>query len=146
MISNKCYYALRALIELSREYGKGPVSICSIAKKQEIPPRFLEAILRQLKQAGYAESVRGKEGGYLLVKKPENILLGEVLRLFEGPLVPNNPGVSLTPPHKDVFKTIWKRAEVALSEIYDNTNFAELLKEDLQLNTNHIMDYSIWQK
>lgn len=143
MISNKCYYALRALIELSREYGKGPVSICLIAKKQEIPPRFLEAILRQLKQAGYADSVRGKEGGYLLIKKPEQLILGDVLRLFEGPFIQNNQGVALTEPHKDVFITVWEKAEKALSEIYDQTTFADLLKEDLKLNTNHIMDYSI---
>ena len=60
MISNKCNYALRALLELAKRDGGGPATIVDIAQAQSIPARFLEAILRQLKQAGLTESVRGK--------------------------------------------------------------------------------------
>ncbi len=69
--------------------------------------------------------------------------MGDILQLFEGPLFKTNASVTLTPPHKDVFLSIWSKADKALAEIYDNTNFAHILAEDLKLNTNHIMDYSI---
>jgi Rrf2 family protein len=87
-LSQKSKYALRALQRLAREKGRGPVLIAELAEQDGIPRKFLELILLELKNHGLLESKRGKGGGYLLRKPPEQILLGEVIRLFDGPLAP----------------------------------------------------------
>ena len=88
MVSQKCQYALRAVFELAKRHGRGPVRIGDVAKAQAIPPRFLEVILNQLKQAGFVESRRGNEGGYLLARAPERLTVGEIVRFVEGPIRP----------------------------------------------------------
>lgn len=84
MISKKAKYALIALVHLASKYKDGPVLISSIAEKENIPQKFLEAILLTLKNAGMLQSKKGKGGGYYLRNKPEDINIAEVLRLFDG--------------------------------------------------------------
>ena len=66
-LSQKCQYAVRAIFELAKHYGRGPVAISQIAASQAIPQRFLENILNELRPTGLIESRRGIQGGYLLV-------------------------------------------------------------------------------
>lgn len=146
MISNKCYYALKAMLELSVREGSGPVTIGDIAAKQNIPVRFLEAILRQLKQAGLADSVRGKEGGYYLGTPARNITVGGVIRLFEGPLVGVN--TSATPARRsrtarDVFQHVWDEAERALGSVFEGVDFGMLADEQRARENAHVTNYSI---
>lgn len=84
MLSKKTQYSFYALIHLAKEYQKGPVLISTIAEREKIPKKFLEAILVELKKNGYVNSKKGKGGGYFLVKPPQEINLAEILRLFEG--------------------------------------------------------------
>jgi len=84
MLSKKTRYALMALTKLSREYGKGAILISDIAKAESIPQRFLENILLELKNVGLLGSKLGKNGGYFLLKSPEEISLADVIRYFEG--------------------------------------------------------------
>lgn len=145
MISNRCLYALRAVLELSLRHRQGPLTIGQIADAQKIPVRFLEAILRQLKHAGLTNSVRGKEGGYLLAREPHTISVGEVIRLFEGPLVAvgksDDSANSGNAP--DIFDGVWKNAEKALAKVYDHTDFGALAdQEQVRANTKAI-DFSI---
>lgn len=88
MISQKAKYALRALIALAEAPEDVPVFISEIAEKQAIPRKFLEQILLDLKHHGLVVSRRGKMGGYLLLRRPNTITFGEVLRIVEGPLAP----------------------------------------------------------
>jgi Rrf2 family protein len=88
MISQKAKYALRALIALAEADPNEPVLIADVAEKQAIPRKFLEQILLDLKHQGLVMSRRGKAGGYLLLRKPEDITFGEVLRTIDGPLAP----------------------------------------------------------
>lgn len=87
-LSQKSKYALRALQVLARERGRGPVLAGDLAKREDIPHKFLELILLTLKNHGLLSSKRGKGGGYALTKEPKAIALGEVIRLFDGPLAP----------------------------------------------------------
>ncbi len=73
-----------ALIKLAKEYGKGPVIISDIAESEQIPQRFLENILLELKKMGVLGSKLGKSGGYFLIKKPEEVSLDDIVRHFEG--------------------------------------------------------------
>ena len=81
-------YALRALIVLGLNYDQSVVQIQTISKLQNIPKRFLEQILNELKSAGIVESRRGVAGGYRLRLPPEKVTLAEVIRYIEGPLAP----------------------------------------------------------
>ena len=84
MLTQKTRYSMLALTRLAKEYGKGTLSINQIAESEIIPKRFLESILLELKKSGYLGSKLGKKGGYFLIKKPEEISLLEIMRLFEG--------------------------------------------------------------
>ena len=89
-LSKRGEYALRALIDLGllHETGEPLVQIRSLAEKEKLPEKFLEQILVQLKGAGYLDSKRGKKGGYFLRKPMDEIMLGDVVRLIDGPLAP----------------------------------------------------------
>jgi Rrf2 family transcriptional regulator, cysteine metabolism repressor len=135
MISQKSQYALRAVFELAKRFGEGPVKIGDIADAQAIPPRFLEVILGQLKQAGFVESRRGNEGGYLLTRHPDSLSVGELLRFIEGPMAPVSCMTDKTgdgcPLHPNcVFLPMWEKARVALSQVYDNTTFGDLVEQE----------------
>lgn len=84
ILSKKTRYAIVALTRLAREYGKGPMQIRDIAEREKIPQRFLESILLELRKLGILGSKLGKEGGYYLLKKPEDVNLSEIVRHFEG--------------------------------------------------------------
>ncbi len=86
MLSKKTRYALLALVSLAEEYGKGPVAIADIARKEHIPVRFLEGILLELRKNGMLASRLGKSGGYYLLKAPGEITLAEIISHFEGSL------------------------------------------------------------
>lgn len=87
-LSKKSEYALRALIELSRNTSPGMVQRQDIAQRQHIPKEFLEQILLQLRAAGILGSRRGIGGGYFLVRPPHQVTLGQVIRILDGPLAP----------------------------------------------------------
>ncbi len=87
-LTNKSEYALLALTELARNYGKGLVSGDDLAERQGVPKRFLQQILFGLKRAGYVRSVKGQDGGYELSKDPSAVTVAEIVRFFEGPLAP----------------------------------------------------------
>ena len=86
--SKRSEYGLRALIELTGHYGKAPLQRRQIARRQHVPIEFLEHILLTLRNAGLLASRRGVSGGYRLLKSPDEITLGHVIRLLDGPLAP----------------------------------------------------------
>ena len=88
MISKKTKYGLHALIYLSQKYNKGPVLIADLASEENIPKKFLELILLELKNHRLLESKKGKGGGYQLAKDPKEIKLGQIVRILDGPLAP----------------------------------------------------------
>jgi Rrf2 family protein len=90
MLLKKTRYSLNTLIFLAKKYNKGPVRIKEIAESENIPKKFLEAILIELKNAGFVSSKKGKGGGYYLIKKPKDINLADVIRQFDG-------AIALTP-------------------------------------------------
>jgi Rrf2 family protein len=86
MLSQKARYALRALFVLGLHEGKEPVMIADIAEQANVPRKFLEQILLEMKRRGIVHSMRGKFGGYTLGREPEDISFAEVLRVIDGPL------------------------------------------------------------
>ena len=87
-LSQRGEYALRALLVLGMNHGSSVVRIRDIAQQQNIPRRFLEQILNDLKSAGFVLSKRGVAGGYRLQRAPGEISLADIIRHLEGPLAP----------------------------------------------------------
>jgi Rrf2 family protein len=91
MITQKMKYALKALLVLADEAAGGtpqPLTIEEIAKRSGTPKRFLEHILLEVRNAGLIASIRGRAGGYVLVRKPAEISIPELLRTIDGPIAP----------------------------------------------------------
>jgi Rrf2 family protein len=86
MISKKTKYAINALVHLAKLWEQGPTLIGDIAKAENIPQKFLEAILLDLKKAGILASKKGKGGGYYLLRSPKEVSMADVVRLFDGPI------------------------------------------------------------
>ena len=85
-LSCKSIYAIRALFDLAYHGTGAPIKIEEIARRENISPRFLEQIFKDLKKADLISSKRGPKGGYFLAKRPDQISLGEIIRLLEGSL------------------------------------------------------------
>ena len=147
-LSQKCQYALRAVFELATRHGQGPVPVGQVAEQQDIPARFLELILVQLKQAGYIESRRGVQGGYSLSVLPKDLSVGDVIRTIEGPLLPvkridETAGKRTPPPGHFAFSRLWDRAEKAVADVYDTTSFQDLIDTERAARSKYTVDFSI---
>ena len=86
MLSKKTKYALNALVFLAKEKGNGPILISRIARSENIPQKFLETILLDMKNHGILSSKKGRGGGYYLIKDPEEVNIADIMRLFDGPI------------------------------------------------------------
>jgi Rrf2 family protein len=133
-ISQKGLYALQALIVLARHYSGDVVKIRDIAQEEQLPEKFLEAILRDLKRARFVTSVRGANGGYQLKRAPEKIFLGEVLRTIDGPLAPFEDAESLRERiksddrHRPLFRVLLD-VRNATARILDHTCLADVCRQ-----------------
>ena len=135
LITKKNQYALRAIFELAKHNGKGPQKISEIAKAQAIPEKFLEVILNQLKGSGLVDSKRGFYGGYYLIRSPEKITVGDIMRFLEGDVDPTDC-VALVPETNCPFKgdcaffPMWNRIKDAIFNVYDETTIQGLLDSE----------------
>ena len=148
LVPQKSQYSLRAVFELAKHQGQEPVKIQAIAEAQDIPQRFLENILSQLRQSGIVASRRGKHGGYLLVRERARLSVGEVLRLVQGPISivdcsGNDGDVTCSFGRDCVFWPMWRKAQTALDDIYDNISFQDLVDQEEKLIAKQAVDYTI---
>jgi Rrf2 family protein len=136
MLSYKAKYALRATLALAQASGEEPVLISAIAEQENIPRKFLELILLELKRRGLIVSRRGRSGGYSLGRPADEITFGEIIRLIDGPLAAV-PCVSKTqyrrcddcPSEKTCpIRRVMARVRDATAEILDNTTVADALR------------------
>ena len=130
-LSTRSRYGARILVDLARHNGQGPVQIGEISKRQDISVKYLEQLIRPLKQASMVTSVRGPKGGHLLAKKPEEITLGQIVRLFEGQ---SELVECISHPEKCSMsddcqvRLAWKDATRVLYEKLDGTTISDLMK------------------
>ncbi|WP_407426387.1 RrF2 family transcriptional regulator [Arcticibacter sp.] len=108
MLTKKTKYAVKALMALARNKGNSPMLISAIAAKEQLPKKFLEAILLEMKRNGILASKKGAGGGYYLMKKAEEIKLAAIIRIIDGPIA-LLPCVSLN---------FYERCEECTSELY----------------------------
>src|SRR5215813_11098865 len=131
-ISQKGLYALQAMMMLARHYNEGAIRIRDIAYEEELPEKFLELILLELKNARLVESVRGAKGGYQLRRPPQEIHLSEIIRLIDGPLAPFGDAEQLQTlidrdvEHRSLYQ-VFLDVRNAAARILDNTSLAEII-------------------
>jgi len=89
-LSTKARYAARAMVELAKRSGQGPVKLKDIAANQDISLKYLEQVMFPLRVGGYVRTQKGSRGGYILVKAPEKITLLEIVQCVEGSITPVN--------------------------------------------------------
>ncbi len=138
-LSTKGRYGLRAMIDLARYSEKEPVSIGSIAARQDISERYLEQLVALLKKAGLVSGIRGASGGYVLAKPAAQISVGDILRALEGSLEP----VKCAAFYSDegcmasdgcVTKYVWQKINDSINETVNRIMLDELVRESRQMN------------
>ena len=130
-LSTRGRYAPRAMLDLALNYGKGPMSLKNIARKQEISERYLEHIMTVLLSAGLVQSTRGSRGGFSLAKLPKEIKLSQIIQAVEG-------SISLVACVDDpklckrvdacVTHDIWKKAKKTMLEVFDSVTLEDMVK------------------
>ena len=133
-LSARADYALRAAIELAASGGEGHVTAEQLARAQQIPAKFLEAILTQLRRAGLVRSQRGPDGGFWLARPADDIALADIIRAIDGPLLgvrgerPENLGyIGAAEP----LQTVWIALRANERAILEETTLAHLVANDL---------------
>ena len=128
-------YALRALLVLGLNYEQPVVRIQAISEQQNIPKRFLEQILSDLKSAGVVQSRRGVAGGYRLARRPDQITLAEVVRHIEGALAPVScvserfyEKCSCPDEARCAIRSVMKEIREAIVKVAERVTIAELCK------------------
>jgi len=144
-------YALRALIVLAENYGRGIVRIQAISEQQNIPKRFLEQILNDVKTGGFVESRRGIAGGYQLARSPEQITLADLIRYVEGALMPvplDSEGTGKRGAKVDdvqlAIRSVMKEVGEAMLKVLEHITLADLCERARKLrNDASGLDYMI---
>ncbi|WP_300672117.1 Rrf2 family transcriptional regulator [Desulfoluna sp.] len=147
-LSNKSRYAVRVLLELARHREGDPIQVGVISRLQDIPVKFLEQIIRDLKKDGYITSFRGPKGGYKLMADPTAITFGEIVRKFEGETdlvecVTSPEGCKLSDECR--VRNIWVDATRNLYKLLDTITIASLL-ETSGGNLNEACDASHFKR
>jgi len=144
MLTKKSKYGIKALIYLGKKYGDQPVQIMRIATEEQIPKKFLEQILLELRNAGLLYSIKGAKGGYSLNKDPKDIRLTQVIRLLDGPIA-LLPCVSLNFYQKcDECKSeevcgirdAFIEVRDAMLQILNDTSIADIIEKESSIGLN----------
>jgi Rrf2 family protein len=133
-VSAKADYAVRAAVELAAGFDSGPIKGDRVAMAQDIPVRFLENILGDLRHHGLIESRRGAEGGYWLSRPPEEITVGEVMRAAEGPLASvrgERPDELDYPGSAAPLREVWVALRNNVWGIVDNVTLADVIADNI---------------
>jgi Rrf2 family protein len=141
-VSAKSDYAVRALLELAQA-GEGPVKGERLAQTQDIPLKFLENILIDLRHAGIVRSQRGAEGGYWLARAPDRIYVGEVIRAVDGPLAsvrgeaPEDLDYEGAAEH---LKSVWIAVRASLRTVVDELTLADVVAGRVPAHVKRLID------
>ncbi|SFH47310.1 Rrf2 family protein [Tindallia magadiensis] len=140
ILSTKGRYGLKAMFELGLHHGSGPVPLKVIAEKQRIPENYLEQLIAILRKAGLVKSVRGAQGGYMLMKQPENISVADVLLTLEGPLAPSecvldSDSSSCDNAEKCITRTVWEKILNSIHDVIDTMTLQNMIEDHQKMNS-----------
>ena len=131
IVSTKGRYALRVMIDLSQNQDRGFIPLREIAERQNISPKYLEAIVSMLQKSGMVVGLRGKGGGYKLTREPKDYTVQEILELTEGTLVPVAclESDENTCPRSEYCLTLpmWKKLDDIIEDYFGNITLEDLI-------------------
>lgn len=138
-LSTRGNYGVRAIFELARNYGKGPIQIKQISERQDIPMNYLEQLLLQLKKGGIIESIRGPMGGYVLTDDPAKISIADIFQILEGPLqmsgcVQSNNKKHCHRTENCISNILWSKIQRRFVQILDEITLLDLTHLDREIN------------
>ena len=143
MISTKARYALRVMLDLAQQPSDQYIPLKAIAQRQDISEKYLEIILKNLVKAQFLKGLRGKGGGYMLTKKPEEYTVGMILRLTEGSLSPVDCLEEGAPVcnREDSCTTIllWRKLDDAIRGVVDHVTLQDLVDWSQEQNHDYII-------
>ena len=137
ILSTKGRYGLKIMYELALNYGEGPMPLKEVAQRQQLSETYLEQLIAHLKKAGLVRSIRGAQGGYELIRKPEEISVGEIIRTLEGPLAPsecvmdNEP--ECTKAENCVTRLIWEKIMEGINNVVDSITLNDMVNDYYKL-------------
>jgi len=139
---------MRAIFELALRDTSRPVRISQIAAAQNIPPRFLEVILNQLRHGRFVDSRRGSAGGYMLARPPDQITVGEIMDFMLGPLFAIDAERGSRDANRSftgdcAFAHLWQTIDKVVSSLCHSTTFAELVDYEKAERTSTLPTYAI---
>lgn len=137
ILSTKGRYGLKAIFELSLNYGSGPVSLKKISEKYNISENYLEQLFTKLRRSGYIETIRGAQGGYLLAKDPKDLTVGMILRTLEGEMTTSDCLSKEVCARESICATriILEKIEKSISDVIDNITLADMYEEHKSIIT-----------
>ncbi len=136
--STRCDYALQAVLELSHYYNNKLVRLSDLANNQNVPQKYLEQIMVQLKKGGYVHSKKGPHGGYTLAKPPGEIYLGDIIRMidtrmFTSPYSETLQDLENLQSAQKNFFGVWAEIQGAVFAVIDNISFEDILRRESQV-------------
>lgn len=143
-LSSRTRYGMRAVLELSMEYGKKPLQIKTIADREDISNKYLEQLIAMLKAAGLVRSIRGPRGGYVLARPPQEISLKDVFLTLEGPMVPADclEHADFCPRCTDcATREIWHELQDSITRVLESYTLADLV--DKSVRSKKAANYNI---
>lgn len=147
-LSTKGRYGLKAMFELALHYGEGPIPLKNIAEVQEISEHYLEQLIAVLKKNGLVSSVRGAQGGYMLIDSPRKITVGNVIRALEGDLAPVDcineaGGGKCNKENRCVTRMVWEKINDSINSVIDSITLEDMIEEHNRINSNSDFMYYI---
>ncbi|HKY72444.1 MAG TPA: Rrf2 family transcriptional regulator [Nitrospira sp.] len=144
-VSLRSTYGIMAAVDLALQEGSGPIQVKAIARRQNIPARFLEQVLHAMKKAGLVTSQRGAQGGYVLSRKPSDVSVAEILEALEGPflrMAETNGRLHHT-KSETLLAKIWNRVQEAERHVLEGITVEELAGQQRQIEQQRSLMYHI---
>ncbi|HWI54921.1 MAG TPA: Rrf2 family transcriptional regulator [Desulfobacteria bacterium] len=147
-ISTKGHYGVQAMFDLAQHFGEGPISLKSVAERQGLSEHYLEQLIAVLRKAGLVKSVRGAQGGYILARQPNDIKVGDIIRVLEGPIAPEEcvkeeDAEQCLKAEFCITRSVWERVRISIEDVLDSISLADMCKdaEKAKMNKNYYMYY-----
>lgn len=140
-LSTRGHYGLKAMYDLARYYGAGPVPLKTVAERQHISGHYLEQLIAVLRRGGLVKSVRGAQGGYILARPPDEIHVGDVIRILEGPIAPVECVSEIKTAECDqadhcITRTVWAKVRDSIAQVMDSISLADMCREEERSRQN----------
>lgn len=146
-LSTKGRYGLKAMFELALHYGEGPIPLKNVAESQGISEHYLEQLIAVLRKNGLVQSVRGSQGGYMLIDSPSEITVGDIIRVLEGDIAPadcvTEDSAACEREMKCVTRLVWMKIRDSINSVIDGITLEDMLDDYSEMNNDNEYMYFI---